>query len=150
MKKIFFFLILFFFPFFVSASSVKNIEILNGTLSRKFEPTNNFYSVTLNENETELKLKYELTDKESSSTMKQEEDQTILEVTNKDGLTEKYVFYINKEQEDIPVFKELNTLNTPVQKEIPYLKWYIGLGCLIVISILFKLIVIGRTKKKRK
>ena len=66
MKKIFFFLIVFlsFIPL-VFADSIKNLEVMNGTLSRKFESTNNIYSVILNDSENTLKINYKLNDPEA-------------------------------------------------------------------------------------
>ena len=57
MKKIFFFLML--LPTSVFASSIKSVEVLNGTLSREFESTNNIYSVTLNDDATSLMMNCE-------------------------------------------------------------------------------------------
>ena len=66
MKKIFFFLFLFLsFPFLVLADSIKELEVVNGTISREFESTNNIYSVILEDSEDTLKLNYELKDPEA-------------------------------------------------------------------------------------
>ena len=156
MKKIFFFLCFFFIGvLYVSADSIQNLEVLNGTLSRKFESANNVYSVVLNENETSLKLNYELKDKDAKVSflnneyVQNGENVATLLVTNSNGLEESYTFYLEKE-ETTPVFNEsLLTNNISEVKEIPYLKYYVGLGCLLIILILFKILVIGFKKRKK-
>ena len=156
MKKIFFFLCFFFIcVLYVSADSIQNLEVLNGTLSRKFESANNVYSVVLNENETSLKLNYELKDKDAKVSflnneyVQNGENVATLLVTNSNGLEESYTFYLEKE-ETTPVFNEsLLTNNVSEVKEIPYLKYYVGLGCLLIILILFKILVIGFKKRKK-
>ena len=156
MKKIFFFLCFFFIGvLYVSADSIQNLEVLNGTLSRKFESANNVYSVVLNENETSLKLNYELKDKDAKVSflnneyVQNGENVATLLVTNSNGLEESYTFYLEKE-ETTPVFNEsLLTNNVSEVKEIPYLKYYVGLGCLLIILILFKILVIGFKKRKK-
>lgn len=154
MKKIFFFLCFFFLKIlFVKADSITNLEVLNGTLSRKFEGTNNVYSVILNDSETTLKLNYELKDKEAKVEFLNNEyningeNIATLLVTNSDGLEETYTFYLEKE-ETTPVFNEsLLTNNVPDIKEIPYLEYYVGTGCLVIIIILFKILIIGFKKR---
>ncbi len=156
MKKIFFFLCFFFIGvLYVSADSIQNLEVLNGTLSRKFESANNVYSVVLNENETSLKLNYELKDKDAKVSflnneyVQNGENVATLLVTNSNGLEESYTFYLEKE-ETTPVFNEsLLTNNVSEVKEIPYLKYYVALGCLLIILILFKILVIGFKKRKK-
>lgn len=153
MKKIFFFFLLF-VPMIVSASSIKNLEVLNGELSRKFEATNNVYSVKLNDEEDKLLLKYELEDESSSVLIEHdeykegEENITKLNVLNSDGSKETYTFYLEKDKASF-VFNEakLNSTSSDI-KVIPHLKLYVGLGCFIVILFLFKIIVLGFKKKK--
>ena len=66
MKKIFFFLFSFFsFIPLVLADSIKNLEVMNGILSREFESTNNVYSVILEDSADSLKVTYELNDPEA-------------------------------------------------------------------------------------
>ena len=110
MKKIFFFLLLF-FPIFVTAGSIEDLEIENGVLSREFESNNNTYSVLLNENEDTLKLHYKLKDKnaivniEGEKYEEEKENKAILNILNPDGSKEIYTFYLEKES-SIPVFQE--------------------------------------------
>ncbi len=153
MKKFFFFFILFLFPILVSASSIKKLEVLNGTLSREFESSNNIYSITLKEGESKPIFSYEL----EEETSKVEEVQSVmegnmitnLEVTNDLGEKEIYTFYINKMEEETPVFKEINSNNVK-EKEIPNLKYYVGIACFLIILILFKVLVLGFKKRKKK
>lgn len=153
MKKIFFFVLLLCTPILVSASSIKDLKVLNGVLSREFESDNNIYSVILNDSETILKLDYELVEEESTvkviHNMKDEDSVTKLEVTNKDGSKEEYVFYIESEETQA-VFKENNLIQTTniTKKEIPNLIWYVVTGCSCMILLLFKVIVLGFKKKK--
>ena len=71
---------------------------------------------------------------------------TTYKITNSDGTTEEYVFYLEKEEAE-PVFQESFMPLETEQKEIPYLSWYVGAGCFGVILILFKVIVLGFKKK---
>ena len=151
MKKRFF-LILLIFPTLVHAEAITNLEVLNGTLSRKFETNNNTYSVLLDDNEKRLKLTYTLKDDQSTVEIKNEEYQeakenvTTLEVTNPDGTKETYTFYLEKETVT-PVF---SSQKEPLkeEQEIPNLKYYVGGVCLCIILFLYKIIMIGFPKKK--
>ena len=78
MKKILFFLFCFFWPMLTSAQSITNLQVLNGTLSIPFNKDNNLYSVTLNDNEEELKLSYDLNDKKATVNVIKEKNKTIL------------------------------------------------------------------------
>lgn len=156
-KKIFFFLFLFLScPCFVFADSIKELEVVNGTLSREFESTNNIYSVILEDSEDSLKLNYELNDPEAKVVFhnneytKNGENKVEMEIENTDGTKETYTFYLEKE-ETTPVFNEtfLNTSSNE-QKEIPFLPWYVGIGCLLLILLFFKIIVLGFKKKGAK
>lgn len=151
MKKIFFFLILF-FPIFVSAGSIEDLEIENGVLSREFESNNNTYSVLLNENEDTLKLHYELKDKNASVKIEGDtykegtENKATVNILNTDGTKEIYTFYLEKES-ITPVFQEL-TIPKETKKVILYLPYYVGGGCFLIIIFLFKIIVLGFKKRK--
>lgn len=156
MKKIFFFLLSFFsFIPFVFADSIKNLEVMNGTLSREFESTNNVYSVILDDSEDSLKVTYELNDPEAKVVFHNNEyvdggeNKMELEVENTDGTKEIYTFYLEKE-ETTPVFNEaILTNNISEQKEIPFLSWYVGIACFMIIALLFKVIVLGFKKNKK-
>lgn len=156
MKKIFFFLFSFFsFIPFVFADSIKNLEVVNGTLSREFESTNNVYSVILEDSADSLKVTYELNDPEAKVVFHNNEyiddgeNKMEMEIENTDGTKEIYTFYLEKE-ETTPVFNEtVLTNNMSSQKEIPFLSWYVGIGCFIVIALLFKIIVLGFKKRKK-
>ncbi len=143
MKRVFFFFLL--FPTFVSAGSLKNIEILNGTLSREFEPNNNVYSVDLEEGEEALKFNYELND-DGEMKIEETEYTTNIEITNKDGTKETYVFYLNKKNAT-PVFNELKDIETKEEK-INNLEWYVGIPCILFILLLFRILVIRRKRKE--
>ena len=128
---------------------------MNGTLSREFESTNNVYSVILDDSEDSLKVTYELNDPEAKVVFHNNEyidggkNKMELEVENTDGTKEVYTFYLEKE-ETTPVFNEtILTNNISDQKEIPFLSWYVGIGCFIVIALLFKIIVLGFKKRKK-
>lgn len=141
MKKILFFLFCFFWPMLTSAQSITNLQVLNGTLSMPFNKDNNLYSVTLNDNEEELKLSYDLNDKKATVNVIKEKNKTILHILNSDSSEENYVFYINKKEEATPVFKEVND-EEEKPKEIPHLKLYVSLVCFLIIGLLFKFIVL--------
>lgn len=141
MKKILFFLFCFFWPMFTSAQSITNLQVLNGTLSMSFNKDNNLYSVTLNDNEEELKLSYDLNDKKATVNVIKEKNKTILHILNSDSSEENYVFYINKKEEATPVFKEVNAKEEK-REAIPHLKLYVSLVCFLIIGLLFKFIVL--------
>ena len=141
MKKILFFLFCFFWPMLTSAQSITNLQVLNCTLSIPFNKDNNLYSVTLNDNEEELKLSYDLNDKKATVNVIKEKNKTILHILNSDSSEENYVFYINKKEEATPVFKEVND-EEEKPKEIPHLKLYVSLACFLIIGLLFKFIVL--------
>lgn len=141
MKKILFFLFCFFWPMLTSAQSITNLQVLNGTLSIPFNKDNNLYSVTLNDNEEELKLSYDLNDKKATVNVIKEKNKTILHILNSDSSEENYVFYINKKEEATPVFKETYEEDEK-PKEIPHLKLYVSLACFLIIGLLFKFIVL--------
>lgn len=141
MKKILFFLFCFFWPMLTSAQSITNLQVLNGTLSMPFNKDNNLYSVTLNDNEEELKLSYDLNDKKATVNVIKEKNKTILHILNSDSSEENYVFYINKKEEATPVFKETYEEDEK-PKEIPHLKLYVSLVCFLIIGLLFKFIVL--------
>lgn len=154
MKKFFFFCLLF-FPVQVLAGSITNLEVLNGTLSREFDSNNNVYSVVLNDGESTLKLNYVLEDQEALVTIEGndyqvgEDNVAVLTVTNSDGTKESYTFYLEKEETQA-VFEEVSLMDEPAEKEIAFLEVYVGIGCFIVILILFKVIILGFSKKKRR
>lgn len=154
MKKFFFFCLLF-FPVQVLAGSITNLEVLNGTLSREFDSNNNVYSVVLNDGESTLKLNYVLEDQEALVTIEGndyqvgEDNVAVLNVTNSDGTKESYTFYLEKEETQA-VFEEVSLMDEPAEKEIAFLDVYVSIGCFIVILILFKVIILGFSKKKRR
>ncbi len=151
LKKFFLFFFCFFlFPFSVYAGSISELTVLNGTLSRTFESDNNTYSVLLDEGETTLKLEYLCTDEQAQSELLQNEYEenasnvAKLQVTNSDGTKETYTFYLEKE-EVVPVMKESKKEVTA--KVNPYLKWYVILGEVLVISLLFKVLILGKKRR---
>lgn len=154
MKKFFFFCFLF-FPVQVLAGTITNLEVLNGTLSREFDSNNNVYSVVLNDGESTLKLNYVLEDQEALVTIEGndyqvgEDNVAVLNVTNSDGTKESYTFYLEKEETQA-VFEEVSLMDEPAEKEIAFLEVYVSIGCFIVILILFKAIILGFSKKKRR
>ena len=144
MKKIFFFLML--LPTSVFASSIKSVEVLNGTLSREFESTNNIYSVTLNDDATSLMMNCET---ESGITINiynneyivGEENKVIYEAVDEEGKKEEYVFYLEKDIAT-PVFAT-SYEEEEKEKIIPHLKWYVISGVVFINLLLFKIIVLG-------
>ena len=144
-KICFFFLIFFLFSFSVKADSITSIEVKNGVLSPAFDPNNNLYSIDLAEGEEFLDFSYELRDENASVTRSDEEDKTVLTIQNTDKTQEEYVFYINKE-ETTPVFAPVTT--SEKQPEIPFLIGYVSIGCLLIIALLFKILIIGFKKRK--
>ncbi len=155
MKKLFV-LFLLFVPMFVSASSITKLEVLNGVLSPYFDSNNNIYSVILNADENELKLNYELQDENATvsffgQTYTDElENIATLSIVNSDGTKEIYTFYLEKEENVAAVFHEYDSfVSSSVVSEIPHLKFYVSGGCILIILLLFKIIVLGFHKNKK-
>ncbi len=147
MKKFFFFLILLLFPIVVSAGSIQNLEVKNGTLSRKFESNNNIYSVILYDGEQNPIFDYDLSNENCSVEIEDTDNITQIHVTLDNNLKETYTFYVEKE-EDVPVFKEFSNDPKTIQAKLPHLEIYVGMVCLFVIVVLFKCIVLGFKKRK--
>jgi len=153
MKKVFFFLIFLFLPILVSAGSIEELEIKNGTLSRVFESNNNVYSIQLNEGETKVIFEYTLREEDSTVEVQGnsfevgKENKTTIEVTQQNGEKETYTFFLERE-ESIPVFQETLVPVANVETKMPHLEFYVGFGCFVIILILFKCIVLGFKKKK--
>lgn len=152
MKKIFFFLLLM-IPVFVNAGTIKDLNVLNGTLSRKFEFNNNIYSIVLENDATRVLFDFTLENEEDIITIENdeykenEENIAKIKLQNKEGMIEEYTFYLEKEN-TTPVFQNIDIYNTlDIKKEIPHLEIYVGIGCLFIICILFKCIVLGFKKK---
>ena len=152
MKKILFFLFLFFYPTAVAAEDVllKTLTISNGELSLPFDSYNTEYTVTLEE--TEFKLDFEYTvdngiivsinnnhDLENNSKV------TLTVIKEEEKLD--YHFYILKEEkQEIAVFKE----QEHIEKEIfmhKYKIYIIPSVCFILILFCYK--IIFRKHKKR-
>ena len=133
-------------PTSVFASSIKSVEVLNGTLSREFESTNNIYSVTLNDDSTSLMMNCET---ESGITINiynneyivGEENKVIYEAVDEEGKKEEYVFYLEKDIAT-PVFAT-SYEEEEKEKIIPHLKWYVISGVVFINLLLFKIIVLG-------
>jgi len=117
MKKFFFFLILLLFPIVVSAGSIQNLEVKNGTLSRKFESNNNIYSVILYDGEQNPIFDYDLSNENCSVEIEDTDNITQIHVTLDNNLKETYTFYVEKE-EDVPVFKEFS--NDPENVKVAF------------------------------
>lgn len=140
-------------PVFVNAGTIKDLNVLNGTLSRKFEFNNNIYSIVLENDATRVLFDFTLENEEDIITIENdkykenEENIAKIKLQNKEGMIEEYTFYLEKEN-TTPVFQNIDIYNTlDIKKEIPHLEIYVGIGCLFIICILFKCIVLGFKKK---
>ena len=153
MKKIFFFSLFFFFPWVVSATdintnSITDLKVLNGILSRKFEPTNNIYSIILNNDASVLELDYVLGNtnaeviEEGFLYRENQENKASLTVISEDGTKEVYTFYLEKEEEEMVFLEEIEDVSDNKTKN-PYLIYYVGIACFFIILVLFKVIVLG-------
>jgi len=120
MKKIFFFCLFLLLPLFVHAGSIKELEVENGVLSRKFEPNNNIYSILLNEGEEEVKLNYKLEDENAKVKINNKEDFLILVTESENvkchdiiNLLESYnlEFNILNRTEDANYYKTIDKIN---------------------------------------
>ncbi len=145
MKKIFFFIWLFFIMGTVNAETMKHFEVLNGKLSIPFDSKINTYTVYLIDGESQINANYILMDDALTATIDEDREKAVYKIFNGEKEVEEYVFY-KITTEETPVFNE-KIIESEPPKEIPNLPYYIIGTCLIIIIILFKIIVIGFKRK---
>ncbi len=145
MKKIFFFLFLF-FTINVHAETIKHFEVLNGKLSIPFDSKVNDYTVYLVDGETNIKANYNLIDENNEVVIKEDNEKAIYTVFSNGEEIEQYNFYKNIDEE-VPVFKEVNSKSKT--EKIKNLEIYVFGSCALIIILLFKIIVLGFKKKHK-
>ncbi len=131
----------------VKADTMKNFEVLNGKLSIPFDPLVNYYTVYLVEGEDTIKANYSLFDSSLDVVLKEDLEKAVYEVYDGSVKKEEYTFYKNL-VDDAVVFNEVSDVSDVSDvKEIKNLPIYVISGCLVIIIILFKVIVLGFKKK---
>lgn len=151
MKKVLFFLLVF-WPIKVYASDLilNNLVVKNGDISPSFDPLNNQYTVTLDNDIYNLELEYKLDSAININIL----DNNVLKnnskvslVLDESGKTVTYELHILKDEgEELPVFLETN--NTYDTSFMALYKIYIiPITCLILIFIIFKILFHKKHKK---
>lgn len=152
MKKILFFLFVFFFPVFVNAEDIllEQLEIANGELSLEFEPYNTEYTVTLEETEFHIEFDYKVEEGivVAINNNHDLENNSIVTLTlSKEGNQLDYHFHILKnEAEDVATFN-LETEEVNNNFMFKYKLYIIPSVCFILIWIIYK--ILFRKHKKR-
>lgn len=161
MKKVFLFLMIFFlFPICTNASTstyLKSFEVLNGSISVPFTNVNNIYTITLEEEATNLQFSYELEDETSTvevlgnEYILNGENKVQITISSSDNLTHQtYIFHLEKKSAQTTSFQteQYTALNIPTQKEIPHLAFMVVTACLCIILLLFKFLIYNFVRKK--
>ena len=131
-----------------------NLEVLNGTLSLKFDPLNTKYTVLLNDkNDMALQFQYQVPDGVevfiTNNYLVNEYTVVILTVKDEDA-TMDYKFYVYKEDSTdvadyFPIQKSIEVEATELS---PYAVPGISSICFLIILIVFA--ILFHKKKKRK
>ena len=129
-----------------------DLKVLNGVMTPKFDKFNNIYSVTVEENVTELMLEYK-TDSDNyvkvigNNNFVNGDNIVLLEVVSSDNITT-YTLLVYKEYTE-SVFKSSELLEIPkTREELPkYVAPTIASICIIII-IFFAILLFKKKKVK--
>ncbi len=132
---------------------LNDLKILNGNMPLKFDPLNNIYTIDLDQNETELKLEYKVSE---GATVKIENNHDLQNglnevnlIVTKDDKETIYNLYVYKD-DTTKVNKSLEEmLNVKLEpkEELPnYVAPLIGVICFLLI-ITFYLLLFRKSKK---
>lgn len=144
MKKFLFFLLVF-LPIKVSASDLilNKLVIKNGDISPQFDPLNNQYTVTLDNDIYNLELDYKLDSAININILDNNDlknNSKVSLVLSENDKTVTYELHILKdEREELPVFLETNN-NYDTSFMSLYKIYIIPSTCLILIFIIFKIL----------
>jgi len=131
---------------------LKDLELLNGDLSLKFDPLNTKYTVFVDKNENKLELKYKKNDKDNiliqGNELLENYNEVVITVFN-DTDSMSYYLYVYKETESVFDMNDdyFNKLETEENKEISfYALPIISSICFLIIILIFS--VLFHKKKK--
>ena len=157
MKKILLILTIFFIniPIVLAESSayLSSLEIEGYTLSPEFDKYNNSYSVTINEEDTSLKINYVLEDENSEikildNDLITEDDSTVtINVTNNEE-QQIYKIYVTKDKDETiaNIDNDLTELNITKKFNKKHVISAISI-CWLIIVLLFRWILFGHKRK---
>ena len=124
---------------------LKDLEILNGEMSLKFDPLNTIYTITLNDDANNLEFNYDIGANDTlnvyGNNLEEGLNEVVLTVYNKKEQTSYYLYVLKKEPslvnniEDTKVNLEITpkTINT-------YAAPLIGVSCFLFILLFFTLL----------
>lgn len=152
MKKIFFFLLVLFFPTFVYADEIvlKELTIKNGELSLPFEKYNTEYTITLEETEFMVEFDYKVDNGvivAINNNHDLENNSVVTLTLTKDEKSINYHFHILKENEATVAVFNNNVVKENESFMFKYKIYIIPTVCLILIIICYK-ILFRKHKKK--
>ncbi|MBE6154149.1 MAG: hypothetical protein E7163_01040 [Firmicutes bacterium] len=131
---------------------LKNLEILNGELSLKFDPLNTKYTVFVNNDETDLKLKYQKEESDNiliqGNELVDNYNEVVITVFNAEE-SMSYYLYVYKNDESVINIENnyFNKLETDVNEEISsYAVPVISCICFLIIIIVF--VILFHKKQK--
>ena len=133
---------------------LKKLEILNGELSVKFETLNTRYTVKMTTNEEELKLEYEIDEKDNISIynnhLENDKTEVVITVYN-DEESMSYYLEVYKMQEEL-VEKEEDYFASLEVKTDTYNKEYVAplIAGICFLIILFLFTVLFKKRKNAK
>ncbi|MBE6140412.1 MAG: cadherin-like beta sandwich domain-containing protein [Firmicutes bacterium] len=131
---------------------LQSLEVLNGSLSPKFDCLNNIYTVKVNNDVNYLKIEYKVEENVlvniiGNNYLKEGENKVLIEVSNNESL-ETYTLIVTKEESITASFIEPNMEVVEIKKEMPeYTAQLISIVCFVLILIIFKILFL---RKKRK
>lgn len=131
---------------------LKKLTILNGELSIKFNSLNTRYTVNMTTNEEELKLEYEIDEKDNISIynnhLENDKTEVVITVYNDEESMSYYLeVYPKKEEQVTEVEDYFASLEVKSEEKMPeYVAPLIAVTCFLLILFLFAILF----KKKKK
>lgn len=130
---------------------LKNLKVLNGELSLKFDPLNTRYTVNMTTEDTKLELEYETDENDEISifgnSLDGQDDLVVISVYNDDELMSYYLEINPLESKNVNLEQDyFASLEINSKKEVPkYVAPLIAGGCFLIILFFFAILF-----KKRK
>ncbi len=135
---------------------LENLYITNGVVSPAFDSLVNIYTINVESDITSLNLDYEVSGNYSVVVINNDnfvsgENTVIIEVNDNLGNIEEYTLLVYKDN-SVSTFDSNNTLEKlEVAESVPVPNYVIPLliiSCLIIISVVFKLLFLNKKKTK--
>ena len=131
---------------------LKELEILNGDISLKFDPLNTKYTVFVNKNEPKLELKYKIEETDNvlveGNNLVNNYNEVMITVFNDEKSMEYYLYVYKNDKNVFEIDTSyFNKLETEANKEISsYAVPTIASTCFLIIIIVFA--ILFHKKKK--